>query len=111
MKRRSLIGAAAVLFLGLAVLAPGVLAQSAPALSLKAAVEAAEKALADMELAADRYFLYSVVLQNDAAGDYWKCTFRPVEAGNRGGYGQIYVKVYMSASAEVVMPDVPLRYR
>jgi len=99
------------LFLCLAVLAPGLLAQSAPAVALKDAVELAEKALEAEEVALDQYFLYSVALQNDSSGGFWKCSFRPLDGGDKGGYGAIFVKVYMTSKTEVAMPRVPVRYR
>lgn|GEM_PF-2919648 len=111
MRRRSAGALALIVFLSLLLPAPWLLAQNAPALSLKQAVDAAEKALTDRGVALDQYFLYSVTLQNDSSGDYWKCTFRPVGAGDKAGYGQIFVKVYMDGTAEADLPELPVRYR
>ncbi len=111
MKRRSAGTLVLVLFLGLVVLAPGLLAQGAPAFSLKEAVEASEKALEAQGVSLDEYFLYSVVLTRGSSGEYWNCTYRPSGGGDKAGYGQVYVKVYMDAQVEVVIPEVPVRYR
>ena len=97
-----------VLFLCLSVVGP--LAAAAPTMALRDAAEAAEKSLEKEGVALDQYFLYSVTLQNDSSGGYWKCTFRPVEGG-RAGYGQIFVKVYMNGTTDVSLPDMPVRYR
>ncbi|MGE5280417.1 MAG: hypothetical protein ACM3L6_06715 [Deltaproteobacteria bacterium] len=110
MKKR-IWGVVVIGLLAAAVLTPYLAAQTAPSLPLKTAVDNAEKALADKGVAIDQYFLYSVMLHNDSSGDYWKCTYRPMSGNDRGGYGQIYVKVYMSGKVDVEMPELPVRYR
>ena len=112
MKIRTLPCLVPVLFLCLAVLAPCLWAQSAPTLSLTDAVELAEKALTDKEVVVDQYYLSSVVLSHASSGDYWNCKFQPSsEERGAGGYGVIYVRVYMDSTVEVALPRLPVRYR
>jgi len=111
MKSRTLPRYLLVLFLGLAVLAPQLWAQPVPSLSLKEAVDVAEKALSAEGVNVGEYYLYGVVLSNSSSGRNWYCTFRPVKVEKKGGYGAIYVRVYMDSTAEVVMPEVPVRYQ
>ncbi len=112
MKNRALPRWLSVLFLVLAVLAPRLWAQAPPCVSLKDAVAVGEDALKANQVDADQYFLFSVVLTHSSSGDCWYCTFRPAKADKKaGGYGAIYVKVYMDSTAEVVMPEIPIRYR
>jgi len=110
MKKRSFEIVLPLLMLLFSFLVSEVQAGPAPAMPLQKGVEAAQEALENEGIEADAYFFYSVTLQNDSGGEYWKCTFRPLEGG-RGGYGQITVKVYMNGRVEVVQPEVPVRYR
>ena len=112
MKIRTLPRLVPVLVLCLLVLAPRLWAKDAPTLSIADAIEVAGEALAAEDVAIDQFYLFSVVLSHASSGDYWNCKYRPLsDERGAGGYGVVYVRVYMDSKTEVSLPRLPVRYR
>ena len=71
----------------------------APTLSLKDSIPIAEETLAKANMNLGGYYLYAITFSRSSKGDYWYYTF---SAKDGAEYSEIFVKVYMDKTAEIV---------
>jgi hypothetical protein len=89
------------ILLGLCVLAntPAACAESLPTLSLKDSIPIAEAALSQALVSISDYYIFSITYTNSSKGSFWYFQYRPLSSS---GSGQIFVKVYMDKTTEIL---------